>query len=523
MTQLQNVGSYTFTSADKGRKTYPFNYANAASNVRVRLTDNSSPAIVSCSTDNFAIRPANLAVSASDADWVSAGTTRSLNNNSATGGNVHKAGQAFTITATAYNAAGTPAITTRYNGNPTVKTLACTLPAATCTSGTLSPGIWSGSSGTMTTSSANYAEAGSYTLTLEDQTFANVDSADSSLLERTIPQATAIAVGRFVPDHFDLTTNNTPLLKTFNDTTCTSRSFTYIGQSFGYTTAPQALITAKNASGATTTNYSGTLWHNPSPTAVYASTINTLNTSLTSIPSVVANNNGTGTAIVNATDLLAYPRNATTPQNTFNAGISLTLSAADSSEAAVSGNGTINTVTGAVFNGSGSGIAFDAGNAFRYGRLILNNASGVETLNLPINMEAQYWNGINFVTNTADNCSTIIATNIAMGNYTKNLAACETASSVSGRLNSGKSNLKLLKPGSGNNGSVDLTVNLGTTATGQTCSAPLPATQQNTTTAAQSYLQGKWSGSNYDKNPTARATFGIYKNANEFIYMREMY
>lgn len=37
-------------------------------------------------------------------------------------------------------------------------------------------------------------------------------------------------------------------------------------------------------------------------------------------------------------------------------------------------------------------------------------------------------------------------------------------------------------------------------------------------------LQGKWApGTGRDNDPKVRATLGVYKNANEFTYLREMY
>jgi MSHA biogenesis protein MshQ len=506
MTLLQAVGSYTFTGSgggkDNGRKTFAFNYPNAASNVRVRLTDNGSPSITSCSTNNFAIRPAAFAAFAvRDANSVSAGTTRSLTNTAAAGGVVHKAGQPFRIDATAVNASSVA--TSAYNGSPGASLTACVLPAALCTLGTLSTGAWSAAAGTVTSTTATYSEAGAFTLKLVDTTFAAVDAADSSTAERYFESA-ALNVGRFVPDHFSIATANTPVLKTFNDSTCAARSFTYIGQPFGYVTTPQALITAQNASGGTTSNYNGALWR-PTATHVYASVSGTLDTSLTTAPVVVSNNNGTGSATVAGSDVLAYTRNLTTPQAIFNANLTLTLSASDTSESAVVGNGVISAATSALFDGSGSGIAFDSGNAFRYGRLRLANAHGSELLALPVPMTTQYWNGTTFVLNAADNCTTIVAADIGLGNYQKNLAAGETTVSISGRFSGGNSNLKLTQPGAGNNGSVDLTVDLSAAG------------------ADQSYLQGKWLGVNFDQNPTARASFGVYKNADELIYMREVY
>ncbi|MEO6145609.1 MAG: DUF6701 domain-containing protein [Sulfuriferula sp.] len=514
-----------FAAANNGRMTVAFQENNAWRNVRVRITypATGTATAVGCSTDNFAIRPAGFSgVSVSDANWSAAGTARALYNTAASGGNVHKAGQPFTIGATAVNGLGN--ITGNYAGTPAASVTACLLPTG-CTAGALSPGSWSAVSGTVASNTALYNETGAFTMQLVDSSFANVDANDGTPQNCTGGYVCSgfLNVGRFVPDHFSVTTSNTPQLKTFNDTTCTSRSFTYIGQGFGYVTAPQSLIIAQNAAGATTQNYSSSLWR---PTAAYAysSPSGTLDTGLTTLPTVTSNNNGTGSENVSSTDLLAYVRSLTTPQAPFNANISLNLSVSDTSEASVPGNGTISTTTPAVFNGTGSGIAFDSGNLFRYGRLRLSNAFGSELLDLPIPAEAQYWNGNVFVTNAADNCTTITATSIAMGNYLPNLSACKTAVSVTGRLSNGKSStLKLVKPAAGNNGSVDLTVNLGAAATGQTCVAPLPTTQQAVTAANLSYLQGKWSGTNYNQNPQGRATFGVYKNANEFIYMREMY
>ncbi len=45
---------------------------------------------------------------------------------------------------------------------------------------------------------------------------------------------------------------------------------------------------------------------------------------------------------------------------------------------------------------------------FRYGRLIVENAVGPETEDLPIAFRVEYFDGANFVTNTADNCTSII-------------------------------------------------------------------------------------------------------------------
>ena len=512
----------------------PFNIADAYPEVRVRVVRTPIPFQRGCSSDAFAIRPASLAnVSVSDLDWQTAytgsGTPRTLYNTAASGGNVHKAGQPFTIAATAYNAAA--AVTGSYDGSPEASLTACLLPAAptTCALGTLNAGIaWSAAGGTVTSTTATYSETGAFSMQLLDTSFANVDLADSSTAERYITSA-VFDVGRFVPDHFELTAASTPQFKTFNDDTCTSRSFTYIGQPFGYVTLPQATITARNAGGTTTANYRGALWKIVAAdlTQTYAYTLTPpstpgLDTSLIGAAAIASSGDGTGTATANSNDKLGFVRNATTPLAPFTAAITLEMNVSDDSEIGVVGNGTIVATSSLLFDGGGSGIAFDAGNAFRYGRLRLVNAHGSELLDLPIPMQAQYWDGSLFVTNSEDNCTVIAPENIALANFKSNLAACETAVSLSGAFNAGVASLEMLKPGAGNSGSVDLTVNLGATSLGNTCltvgggtSADVPANL--------SYLQGRWSGANYDQNPSARATFGVYKMKDEFIYLREMY
>ena len=84
----------------------------------------------------------------------------------------------------------------------------------------------------------------------------------------------------------------------------------------------------------------------------------------------------------------------------------------------------------------------------------------------------------------------------------------------------GRSILTLAAPGSANNGSVDLAVNLGLASSGTTCTSvgggTVPAAGAN-----GAYLQGNWTGGAYNVNPSARATFGVYKGSDEVIFIRE--
>ncbi|MBW8329840.1 MAG: LamG domain-containing protein [Thiobacillus sp.] len=498
---IRNLGALTFSAADLGRKTFSgISETNAWPNARVRMTypATGAPTIIACSTDNFAIRPASFGgVAVSDADLDSAGSVRTLANVAANGGNVHKAGRPFSIATTANNASG--AATSNYTGTPVASLTACVLPATGCTPGALANGAWSAASGTVTTNGASYSEVGAFAMKLVDASFAAVDAADgSTAAERTIESA-VVNVGRFVPDHFELTTASTPVFKTFNDLTCATRSFTYVGQPFGYLTLPQATITAKNAAGATTLNYAGALWKLMPAGTVQSHTPVTgnLDIGLLGAPTVTASGGGMGTLIANAADEIAFVR--TVPVMPFIADISLTMSIQDIAEASVSGNGTVDTLTPALF----ANIAFDAGNQIRFGQLILTNAHGSELLGLPVPIETRYWNGSGFALNSADFCTQLAAANVSLSNWQRYLNSPETSVTLSGRFSAGRGNLRLSAPGAGNTGSVDLTVQLGA--------------------ASQTWLQGLGSTGSYDKDPVARASFGLHRGSKPLIYLREMY
>lgn len=514
---IRNLGTLTFAAADQGRKTLAgISEPNVWPNARIRMTypATGTPTVIACSTDNFAIRPASLGgVAVSDADSVTAGTARTLTNTAATGGNVHRAGRPFRITVTAFNAAG--AATANYAGSPAPSLTACVLPSAGCTLGALATGTWSAASGTVTSTTATYSEVGAFTMKLVDTTFADVDMADSSTAERYVESA-AFNAGRFVPDHFVLTTASTPQFKTFNDTACATRSFTYIGQPFGYLALPQATITAKNAAGVTTLNYAGTLWKLASAgvTQTYTAATGTLDTGLVGTPVVTATGSGTGSLTANAADVVAFVRS--TPVVPFAAAISLSMSIQDSAENAVAGNGVIDTTAPALF----PTMAFDSGNEIRFGRLVLSNAHGSELLGLPVPIETQFWNGSGFSRNTADACTQLASTHVALSGWRRDLAACETSVSLSGRFNAGRGNLRFSAPGAGNTGSVDLTLNLGATGSGSACVGGVSAAAAG---ASQTWLQGPWSGAAYDQNPAARASFGLYRGSKALIYLREMY
>lgn len=510
-----------------GRDPISFTQANSYPNVRLRITfPAGAPTITGCSNDNFAIRPDTFASFAvSDTTWETTGTpgARALNLLTfAATTPIHKAGRPFSVRATAVNTAA--ATTGNYTGAPTATLSTCVGAACTATFGTLTL-TTTFVAGQLASDVASYNNVGSFALRLEDQNFASVDSgdgtpADCSATGQYVCSAT-INVGRFVPDHLAVSLNG-PVF----GTDC--GSFTYVGKAFAYTIPPVITVTGQDFSNNPTSLYTGA-WFRVSNSSLtgrsYTAAPATLNTGGLPLPSTDPTiNSALRTLTFSSGTGLLFDR--TTPGAPFDAEISLAINVSDDDTVAYASNPARFGQTTA-----GNGIAFSSGKPMRFGRLAIRNANGSQLVPLPVQVEAQYWGYTNpptntvlgFITNTADSCTSIASANDAMGNYTSNLSGsptCETAISGGGLLSAGRKTLQLAAPGSGNNGSVDLTVNLGALPAGNTCTTLLGA-PVSATTAILPHLQGNWTGGAYNVNPSARATFGVYKGAEEIIFVRE--
>ena len=253
----------------------------------------------------------------------------------------------------------------------------------------------------------------------------------------------------------------------------------------------------------------------PASVQTYTPVTGNLDIGLLGAPTVTASGSGTGILVANAADEIAFVR--ATPVAPFTADISLSMSIQDIAEAGVTGNGTVDTPTPLLF----ASIAFDAGNQIRFGQLVLTNALGSELLGLPVPIETRYWNGSGFALNTADFCTQLAANQVALSGWRRNLNACETSVSLSGRFNAGRGNLRFSAPGTNNTGSVDLTVQLGATASGSTSWPARTGRGGSLAKLAARALERR--PVQYDQNPAARASFGLYRGSKSLIYLREMY
>lgn len=331
--------------------------------------------------------------------------------------------------------------------------------------GSFSGTLGSFTNGVATSSNLNWSEVGLIDL---NATLSSNNYLGSGLTANG-STGTVGAVGRFIPHHFDTVVTQG----------CSSGSFTYSAQPFN------VQVRALNAANALTQNYDGSI--NTTPNFAKTITLSDSNASgLGSLLSPTIASSAFLAGVANATPNYSFTNAKTSPTI-----IKLRATDTDSVSSATGSEGTT---------------------TIRSGRLLLKNAYGSELLNLPIALEAQYWNGSSYIRNAQDNCTTLPSSSIAMSNYTSALAACETQigySTGSGALINGVSSfLRLTKPGAGNNGSVDLSLNLNGAA-GSTC------TSSSVSSATNANLP--WFGA----NPTSRATFGIYKTP--IIYMRENY
>jgi MSHA biogenesis protein MshQ len=161
----------------------------------------------------------------------------------------------------------------------------------------------------------------------------------------------------------------------------------------------------------------------------------------------------------------------------------------------------------------------------RFGRLNISSSYGPETENLGLPLTAQYYDGTDFLTNNLDTCTTVT---LGFSNFTDNLAVgdtcvlstgtsvptanlsgedCPTTAPLYEQFNepptAGDFNLNLLAPGLTNEGSLLVTV--------------------SEEASSGAWLKFDWDGDTiYDNDPTATATFGIYRGNDRIINWREI-
>ena len=412
-----------------------------------------------CSTDNFVIRPAAFTVTAN------------------LGGPKLAAGLDFGMTAASgyTNYTGTPVLNTtnfRDHNNAAIGTLLGTFPAAVSGSSTGNTFQYN-DVGTISTLADAVTDT---TFTAADQPNDCTNNTSSTLVGGkygcNVGSVAAGPFGRFYPHHFTYAAVLAPA--------CVVGGFTYMDQaSLGINLTLSAMSLSETTTTRYTAGYStlGTfsIAGDNSGTAVPASRLSPV------LPAFTWSN-----GVYTVTGTRAFSRNAT-PDGPYDS-FALKAAVTDPDGALLAGTDLSNNTR------------------IRFGRMNLSNVYGSELLNLTIPMGVQYWNGTQgWAQNSLDSCTSIVQNNIKLSNASVTIGSVTSAGT-------GKWNIVLNKPSVAV--STDLCVDLDTGVPGN------DATCQAAAVAAKPYLQ---TGAAYDKDPTARATFGVYKGDNEFIYLRETF
>ena len=482
--------------------------------VGVRISyPSSSPTITICSTDLFAIRPSAFTLEASHQDWETAGNTEPLDaSTSSVISPLHKAGRYFRLKIIAVDSAGDT--TSNYDETP-ISSIQLVEPSPG-TLGSFNLGTLSKSNGVITSDTASYLEVGIISLQFTDTYFANTDLDDgSSLSDRTI-ESPVITVGRFTPDHFELSIDShgsfgVDLSKDpITEASCYQPSFFYSGQEFSYLTAPSIIATAYNyntdpASDSITKNYTGSFssltatdFNVTAPTTDSsqpgADLSNKVNLNWSSGTATLTDNNNGSHTFIFGNDQYTYIHEANSKISLFSSDIALIFTDITDSDDVSASTDLPLTLT-------------PTATEIRFGRLNIENAFGSELTPLPIPFYTEYFNGSSFITNTADACTTATVSQLSFNSGSNPItvgSGTSTASITHSPLVSGVAGLTLSAPGADNTGDVDIT------STNFISSFP--------------WLAYDWDGdSSYDNSPTARATFGIYKGNSKQIYFREVY
>jgi hypothetical protein len=285
-------------------------------------------------------------------------------------------------------------------------------------------------------------------------------------------------VGRFFPDHFDtevVATATLPMPCPAN-LTCPALydGLVYSGQPFS------VQVIARNLAGGTTANYDGVLGFSKPATltawdALGGAAQNPGSGVLANSAIIAASFNGgaatTATPVYTLADVL------TAPTDIF-------VRAVDEDNVT-----SLLAVPGASIEGGVKVVS---------GRVKIGNAYGSQLLQLSMSATVQYYDGTSWLTSLTDSVTSLT---LALSNYQckTGCAWTTTPTPASGQAIAGILSFQLSQPSGGGTGSLDVSI------------------------SAPDYLLAGSNGAAVNPSKAGRATFGIYKGSEEFIYLREVY
>ncbi|NOH55732.1 MSHA biogenesis protein MshQ [Vibrio coralliilyticus] len=285
---------------------------------------------------------------------------------------------------------------------------------------------------------------------------------------KTIAAGSTGNIGRFTPAYFELPTMSTDILNTplLLGACSQSPKFSYIGQSFGYSTNPTLTLSPKAVDGSAVSNYLlGDWWRynsNWGSRNYIADNGLTMALDTAASPSVTRTP-ATGNSMVLENEMIYYTKE-TTPINPFTASFQLVLTASDVTD-------SDGVCLKSNDSGACQGINFDDVDgemALRWGRLVINDTYGSEIATVRQRLELQHYQSNRFETNTDDSCTSFGAIGnfvFTSGEYTVVTNGSPTqpevnASLVSATASSGESWIEFTPPGSGITGTITTSLNV---------------------------------------------------------------
>lgn len=308
-------------------------------------------------------------------------------------------------------------------------------------------------------------------------------------------------VGRFIPARFELIVTEQGMLEPF----CTvgGVDFAYTGQGLNWQSGFEPVVTADalNTAGAVTRNYTsgdflklGAANLDRTPAANDDTALDAQGSPFpvtTTLAGMSFSNLGSGRVQYrfSSADNLVFEKTVNSLVAPFNPDYSIELTRLEDADGVTASPQTPLE------------LAPSFGFEIRYGRLSVDNAYGPETMDLIVPFEATYYTGSGFVVNEPDSCwAYATGTDVSLddsglsGGSTSVIARSDTL--VAGRPRAG-SELILSAPGEGNTGNVPLIF-----------SVPV-------------WLQGDYDEDGTLENPSALATFGVYRGHDRVIYWQE--
>ncbi len=479
--------SVTFLNSSSQNITVPISTSSASpttlTNVLFDSTSKANMTISYPDVGQMTLTAAATGMTAASASFITAPASFSFSNITAA---PLVAGRNFSATITAKNQCATPSTTPNFGleAAPETATLGFVKyrPIGTAAvNGFLTGALGSFSSGVASSNNLNWSEVGiiDLTATIASGNYlgSNVIYADGTTAAKGTTGNTGAVVGEFIPDHFNTTVTQG----------CSAGGFTYSAQPF------TTIVTAMNglATPSTTVNYDGSL--NTTPNFAKIVTFSEVNGVAGTISSATVPASAFTAGIATVTPAFTFSTTPTAPAV-------IRIRATDTSNVS-SATGTEGTTL------------------IRSGRIKLSNAYGSELLDLAMPLTAQYWNGNAWITNSNDLCTTGVSLSLTDVNATDGLTTSELCAWDTGSL--GNSGLGCSAAGAFAKQFSEPPIagdfNLNFKATGSNNTGAL-----NVTATVPSYLQFNWRGAG-NANPTARATFGVYKGKDKQIYFRELY